>query len=858
MPEINTIFARQQGSSGYRGYGFPSQTVSVAEKEKDQWKLDCMFFFQGEAQRQTREKIRDTKKYKMLADDFQYPSNTWAFDPLFLGDKKETEYGATDPIQHYPIMNMPLNTIWGERINRQYRYYCLSDSPASLNAYNREKTEMLFETVSQTIQNNALQKAIRRVQGMGIEIDEQVLQQAQQEAQQMSGPQIQRYMDKDWVDVIEQSANRMLKNIWRMNNLDDEFLEGFRHGTISGKEHYEIAIANGRIQIKNLNPFSVFKHQSPSTRWTSEGQYAGTRLFLTPSSVLDLYRDKLTVEDIQYIESKIYPSTRAGGVNSLTGIKSISFDTFTFSDQFGGTYRDLNMEELDQMVTEYMVTGMSSPRMGTQGLIEVIQAYWKSYRKAGVLHFYDENDEEETMWVDENYKPNKKAGEWVKWFFLNQVYQGTLIDNELVVSVEPYPYQSFDANDPDYSPLPIEGCEYNNYNGKTITLTDLMLPWQEMYDIVAYELRRDMKKAMGKVMFMSYDHIPNIPGFSMEKWMYWCREFGIAWVGEGKKRAQFSHYSAQDMSFAEQLIAKMNMLDRIKYNCDQFAGFSQPRLANTSNEETARQSMQSQQNSVNQTEYYFWKHSQTIQRVLTIALNTSKKLIRNGDIMVLRTMYDDMEQKYLESDAASVRNARLNLFVVHGSQTIARTEAVRQMAIAAAGKSGDQLDMSDLILAQTENEIRQNLRELRRMAEQRAEQGRQHEKELVQMQNQEKAEQRAWDKEKHYSKLQSDERREYMRTFINQDDNMKDVDDNGMADIFEGQRVIEEQAENLREHQRQMRQQDLDQQNQSEDRKLKRRELKIKEDANKIELKNQENDLKIAKQNARNRSKSKS
>lgn len=855
MP-ITTILARQQAASGskyYRGYGLPAQTVSVAEKEDEQWIMGCMNFFADEARRQTREKVSDTKKYKLLDPEYQYPKNTWVFDPLFLGEKKDEMYGATDPIQHFPIMNQPLNTIWGERINRNYNFYCLSDTPASFNEYSRIKTELLFDEVSQNIQNRALQKALRRVQSQGIEISQEIMQQVQEEAQTMSAPSIQRYMDKDYVDVIEQSSNRIVKNIWRTNNLDDEFLEGFRHGTLCGKEAYAVEVNNGKIVIRNLNPFSLFSHKSPSERWISKGQFAGYRVWLTPSSIIDRYRDKLTIADIEHLEGKLYPNSKAGGVNSLSGIKSISYDTQTYADQFGTTFRDLNMDVVDQMLNEYMITGTNVIRAGSIGLVEVVQAYWKSYRKAGVLHFYNEMDEEETMWVDENYEEDKDAGEWVKWYYLNQVYQGTLIDEDIHLDVMPYPHQTFDFDDPDFSPLPIEGCHWNDYNGKTIALADLMMPWQEMYDIVAYELRRDMKKAIGKVMFMSIDHIPTIPGFTMEKWMYWCREFGIAWVGAGKQRSQFSHYSSQDMSFAEQLVAKMQMLDKIAANCASFAGFSPPRLADTTKEETAQQSELSNRNSVNQTEYYFWKHSQAIQRVLTLALDIGRRLLKSGQMIQLRNMYDDMDQRYLETDAANIRSANVNLFIVHGSEAIRRTEAVKQMAMSAAGKTGDGLDMADIMLSQTENEIKQQLREIRRMREQQMQADRQKEIQIQELQNKDKAEERAWQREKHYSELESEERQEYMRSFMNQDDNLKDVNGNETADILEGQSIIQKQSADLQKHQRELRKQDIDDGNKKKELSIKEQEVRIKQDSLKVDRENMKNDKEIANINARNR-----
>jgi hypothetical protein len=842
------------GKQGYNDRGLPCQTVTIDEKETDEWKQGCMDFFRNEAKLQSREKMRDLQKYKMMSNEYVPTDRMWATDPLNLGDKKEAVYGATDPIQHFPVMNSPMNTIWGERINRPITFYCLSESSDSYNEYQKEKQEMLFESVSSSIQQTALRKTLMRAQQQGVQITPQAWEQLQQQAQQMSLPQIQQYVDKEYKDVIEQSSNRMMKNLWKKNNLDDEFIEGFRHGTLCGKEFYGIHVMNNWLSIKNLNPFTVFWHKSASTQWVSESQYAGYRMFLTPSSIIDMYRDKLTVDDINKIEDKIYPNRKGGGYNSISGIKSISYDTSIFVDNQGGMFRDYNFDVVEEMVMEYMVTGISSPRPSTSGLIEVIQAYWKSYRKAGILHFYDEMDEEKKDWVDENYEPDTDKGEWVNWQYLNQVYQGTLIDEDIYLCVEPYPHQIFDLNDPDWAPLPIEGACYSEFNGKIVSLADLMLPWAEMYDIIAYELKRDIKKAIGKVMFMSADHIPQLDGFSMEKWLYWLREFGIAWVGEGKKKTPFSHYSAQDMSFAEQMVAKMNMLDKIKFNLDSFAGFSQPRLGDTSSEETARGARQSVATSVNQTEYYFWKHTQIIQRTLTNALNISKKILPNNPVY-MRNLYDDMEIKYLEVDAKRMRNAMVGLYVVHGSATVTKTESVRQMAIAAAGKQGNPVDMASILLATTENEIKQMLRTLTRKQAEATQQQQQHEQEIAQMEQQEKQADREWEREKHFSQLESEERQEWIRSFINQKDNEKDINADQVPDALQYTQLFEQQYENLRKDQRERRKQDLDHTVKSRELDIKEKDLKVKKEKNQIDLKNQANDLQIEKVRARAKSK---
>jgi hypothetical protein len=846
MPVLDKVINGPAKVGTYNGYGLPRQAVSVKDKEDPRWGKQCMDFLRDEARAHSRDKIRDAKKFQMLSDEYDYSDHLWSIDPLHLGDKKEEEYGGTEPIQHYPIINTPLNTIHGERINRNIQFYCLSETPKSRNTYYQAKTEELVGYVQQEIMNTILQ----RMQAQGIPIDEKAFQ----KAQQMAPEQIQKYVDSgDYGDAIEDFSNTTLKNLWKDGNLDEEFIEGFRGATVCGKEFYTLHVVGNKLNVFNVNSMLAFYHKSSFTRYISESQYAGYRMFLTPSSIIDMYRDRLTDEDIDELERKMSNGASQGN-QSITGLKSISYDTQTFTSAQGETLA-FNQQQIDSMLDEFWQTGSNTGHYRSmQGLIEVVQGYWKSYRKVGWLTWYDEADEEHEDLVDENYEPDENAGESVKWFYLNQVYQGTVIDENIYVGIEPYPFQLFDLNDPDYSPLPIEGGLYNDYNGKTMGLVDYMLPWQELFDIVANELKKDMKKAFGKVMYMDMDSIPNIEGFDEKKWYYWAKEFGIAWVSSNKGKNSFSHYQAADMSFAEQMNAKIALLDKIKNYCDAFAGFSQPRVAGQSSQPTAQQDLQQMQASVNQTEYFFWKHTQIIQRVLTQAINISKRLVKKDPY--LRNKFDEVGMKYIEFDLEDVQDANLSVYVVHSSQEIARREMLRQMAISAASKGADMVDCGDLVMAKTENEIRRILKNMRAQQQQILQQQQQFEADQEQAKRDQADRYHQDEVNLEYDKIESQERQTFMKTFAFQDDNLKDENANGIPDILETAQLEEQRSDNLRKHVREVQKNMLDAQVQRRKLSIEQQKLGILKEKNKIDLKNQKNDKDIALIQARHRAKS--
>lgn len=775
---------------GSTAWGLPPQMVSMDEKEKPEWQEACMDFFDYQSMSQIADKQNDLRKYRVLSGDFSLKDYSYMKDPLAMlkvNNPNDAEMGGNtksynpyENIVHYPIMVRPINTILGEyikRITQLHGFYCKNESQYARNEYNRTKTEML----QQWAENQIMNAVIKKVKAMGIQEGTEEYQNA---LQQNTPEEIQDFMDRDYVDIAEQVNQTVMKNMWKEQSLDSEFVEGFKHACITAKEFYHIYNVNGKTKIKNLSPIDVFYHKSPSVKWISEGQFAGFRWMLTPSSVIDLFYDDLTMDDMHEIEAMVNPmvESKRKSKDILSG--SVSYDTNTYKDSYGNL-NDHNMRTTYSMIDDYQHYGESSNFSTHYGLIKVVKAYWQSYRPIAWLTSYDENDKPIVEMVDENYKPNKEKGEYVELVPCKQVYTGSKIGNNIYIGIKPYTDQIVDLDNLAYCPLPIEGAIMNDTHTKPYSLIDLMLPWNELYNIVAYELREDMNSSMGRVLFMSVDHMPNLPGFTMEKWHYWARKFKIAWVKQPKTgNNTFNQFSSADMSFAQQMQAKMEILEQIQQKCDSIAGFSPGRVAGQSTEDTLGQSNQQLVASVNQTEYLFFRHSKLIERVLNQALNLAKKGLRNNTYM--RNLFDDYELAYIDYDPEVVSNQKVGIYVTNSSEDLRKRQMIENLMQPAMQNGADFADLSDMIMAETISEVKQIANKLRRMAkQQRQSESEYKNRELEQQQAQfEKAQanQIMIDREK----MASNEEVAYIKTFggVN-NSNTQDIDGDGIMDVLE-------------------------------------------------------------------------
>lgn len=824
--------------------GLPVQSVDYSVKLTEEWQQQNMDFFESQATYQNVDKLHDLKKYRIVNGQLDIRDYQYAMDPLSLGMNKDDLYGSTEEITHYPIISRPINTIVGERIKRPVNFFVTSESAGSRNEYFRVKTDLLRSHVIQKIQNNVYNTLIAQ----GIQPDAEDFQ---NQVQAKTPEEIQDYMVKDYTDITEQVCSRILKNYWKKQSLENEFIDGFKRAVIVAKEFYHTYCIGGKnVYTENITDQEIFYHKSPSVKWVAEGQYAGFVRWLTSSTIIDRYGKGLKPKDIKNLEENSSPAYHVGP-DRRTGINSIDYNTSTYKNFTGETYDNFgNQFTYEGMLSDfYHNGGTSTSYMQNYGMNKVVKAYWKSLRKIGFLTYYDEDDIEQKTIVDGSYKVQTHLGEHVEWEYINEIWEGVKINDNIYTDVRRCPYQIFNPDQPEYCPLPIEGCTYNDTSSKPTSFVDLMMPWQELYNITAYELKKDLTSGLGHVMFMSIDHIPNIPGFSKEKWYYWAKEMKIAWVQQNKN-SNYNQFSAQDMSFANDIIAKMNLLDNIQQKCDAMGGFTEGRLGNASQEGTASQATQSLVTSVNQTEYIFFKHFQLIQRVLNYALNISKQTISNSD--TLRNLFNDMEQQYL--DDAIIEQlpfAQVGVYISNSGEDLRKKEGLNTLLQAAAQNGADLVDMADILLSDTVSETRNILAKIRNKTNEQ----RQQEQQLKQQEldNQLQIAREAEEKEdaRNEAKLRSNEEVAYIRTFGGR--NASPTDDTNGDSVPD---ALQFEEFNLKA-------QDQAQRVEAEDKKTRLAEKKLLMDAalkkrdQDIALKNQENDLQIAKQNKIGRTKSK-
>lgn len=798
---------------------------STKEYIPSEFGKDCMDFYDFVGSLQTREKKKDWKNYQLFNGQYDFSEYEYVTKPF------SEQFGEMPAqMRHFSIISPPIKTLYGEMKSIPLSYFCKAEDQNNKNEFMETKTKLLFGFVQQQIVSN--------LQAQGYQVEDM---------QAMMPEKIEDYMRKDYTAVVEQWGQSALQYEIKKNDIKAKLLEGFKDGLIAGKEFYLSTIINDAPLFRLLNPLYVFYDKSLDVEFIDEGDFAGLRPFLTPSEIIANWGKYLTPSQVQEVLE--YGSFgRRQTWNNSTGPESIQFDTenrdMLFTDHIFST------NNLNDMFGS-LFTDQSTVRLGR---LPVTIVFWKSKRKIGYLHYFDETGVEQVMLVDENYKEQEEQGEWIEWDWVNQVWEGTKIGTNIYLNIRPLNYQGVSLNKIYECRLPITGGLYNARNSKPTSLLDEMKPYQEAYNIYMYKLEQDFNSEMGKVLLMSLRHIPNRKGWNEKTWLWYLKAMKIAWVDDSaenlKGQSGINQFTAMDMSLGDAIQRKIEVLEWLKEQCNYIAGISPQRLGETQATETLGGVERSVRQSATQSELYFQQHQRICQRALTNHLNVCQLAYHEG--ADLSFFQDDMSRAFVQIDGGKFELADLGVFITDGVEDYRILNALRSMAQPAMQNGADLADVAELETTSSISEIKEILKKVKQ-------------ERLKQMQSEQALEQQAIQSKEQMFKKQM--QNENMNKQLDRETQIEiaeirasgnaligtenaDANNDGTIDILEMTRVALEQSQQaydqalgLKQHNLDQKQQSLDERKQSLEEKrltvekqLKEKEIAQKDRADRMKL----------------------
>lgn len=688
---------------------FPRQKLPLSKKGK-KWQEDCVNYIIGEGnvtsggnstsyygELQTYYNL-----YNSIFDEKDFKSITNPF-------KVEDGFPATP--HDFNIIRPKVDLLIGEETKRPLNFRVIRTSQEATSEMQEKEKQMILQYIEAAITARMSPE------------ESQQFQQQLQSGEIMPPEQIAKYMDKDYKDIVENTAYHSLTYLREKLDLDNEFIKGWKDGLISGREIYYVGVLNAEPYAERVNPICFSYDKSPDLEFIEDGSWCCRKMRMPITEVYDRYYDKIEEKDLDKLEEMIgsTPGRNLGDRSPVDmGIQLRIYDNPIFEG-----------------------SGKS--------LVNVWHCCWKSFKKIFYVTTTDDAGQPQINIVDETYQPvGNEVSIEPDWII--EVWEGYRAGSDLYFGIQPIEYQHVSIDNPNSQKLPYCGAIYSNTNSKPRSLVSILKPLQYMYIVLWYRLELAIARDKGKVVNMDITQIPKSMNISPAKWMHYLSSVGVNFINpyeegwnipgrEGGKPAQFNQITALDLTMSNVIAEYIQLMDKIEALAGTISGITQQREGAVSSSEMVGNVERSVIQSSHITEPLFWVHNQCKRRVLNMLLNTAKGAWEETGKQKLQYIFDNGERAFLDI-TPKFYYEDMDVFVSDTSKDLENIQKLQQLIQPAMQNGASLLEAAEILTNDNFNIIKQKLKDMQtrqeQMQQQQQEAEAQQQQQLQQMQNEAK------------------------------------------------------------------------------------------------------------------------
>lgn len=688
---------------------FPRQKLPLSKKGK-KWQEDCVNYIIGEGnvtsggnstsyygELQTYYNL-----YNSIFDEKDFKSITNPF-------KVEDGFPATP--HDFNIIRPKIDLLIGEETKRPLNFRVIRTSQEATSEMQEKEKQMILQYIEAAITARMSPE------------EAQQFQEQLQSGEVMPPEQIAKYMDKDYKDIVENTAYHTLTYLREKLDLDNEFIKGWKDGLISGREIYYVGVLNAEPYAERVNPIYFSYDKSPDLEFVEDGSWCCRKMRMPITEVYDRYYDKLEEKDLDKLEEMIgsTPGRNLGDRSPVDiGIQLRIYDNPIFEG-------------------------------AGKSLVNVWHCCWKSFKKIFYVTTTDDAGQPQINIVDETYQPvGNEISVEPDWIV--EVWEGYRAGSDLYFGIQPIEYQHVSIDNPNSQKLPYCGAIYSNTNSKPRSLVSILKPLQYMYIVLWYRLELAIARDKGKVVNMDITQIPKSMNISPAKWMHYLSSVGVNFINpyeegwnipgrEGGKPAQFNQITALDLTMSNVIAEYIQLMDKIEELAGTISGITQQREGAVSSSEMVGNVERSVVQSSHITEPLFWVHNQCKRRVLNMLLNTAKGAWEETGKQKLQYIFDNGERAFLDI-TPKFYYEDMDVFVSDTSKDLENIQKLQQLIQPAMQNGASLLEAAEILTNDNFNIIKQKLKDMQTRQEQIQQQQQeaeaQQQQQLQQMQNESK------------------------------------------------------------------------------------------------------------------------
>lgn len=834
---------------------FPDQFISDTKKRSHDNIKTTMDYFANKAYAQYK-KNRDTfaKNYDLVkgilrSEDFYQDDNVKDFSEMLEGNLDLPSY-----VKQYTILLTPLNELQGELTKRPdtYRSKAFDDDSKA--------EELQFKT--ETMQQYIIETAKRKLMQTNPDINEEELQQL-----------ALKKVEDDLIDYTSQGekwANHTLIGLKAEFNTKEMSEDAFRDLLICNREAFHIYEDNSKTGFNTevLNPKLTWYLSTPDMKHSTDisgrgkGAYAaGKTQVMELSEIIEAFPE-ITKKEIDHLRQGVENggiiNAREGVLdrNVSPGIDSITYDTY---DPLVLQTREIIDSEIGENnkddISDWI--GKGEGEVGSYGLkFVVITAYWYSKKKIGELVYIDEETGEVmTELVDENYKNQTHPGQIsLTWGYVNQVYMGRKIGED-VYHMKPFKLLPY---------IPIFGTIHEQKNTEPVSLVDLMKPFQVLYNVCMNQLFELLKKEIGNVASINIRRVPRVKDGDgqddLDVWEMDARERGIIFDDDSPEntKSPVSNQSVArnvDLTRSSEIQTRYNLAVQLKNECWELIGMSRQRLGQVTASESATGTNTAVAQSYTQTEPLFVAHEYLIRQFYQGLVDAAQYIESRKPNSTVSYLNSEGTSSFIKVSSKDISLRDLKVFMTNRPEDTRMFNEIRQLSQAVLQNGGSLYEVIEMYGTNSVRDLKRSFKLIRdkqekMLQDQQDTQNKQLEQQQSQFEITEQKKQEAdmliMQNENHQNELDRINKKELAiitATGYGQVE-AEDSNNDGVMDVLELEKLNTERSNAEKAH------------------KVKLADIRAKftlgMEKLKVDKSNQANDLAIAKENSKGRSKSSS
>lgn len=690
---------------------FPQQKLPLSKKT-EQWQHDCVNYIIGEGN-VTSSELTNTRFGEMQTYYNLYNGIFDEKDFKRITNPFKVEDGFPATPQDFNIIRPKIDLLIGEETKRPMNFRVVRTSQEAASELMDQEKEMLIQYIMASITAR-----------MSPEEAEQ-FQQQMQNGEIMPPEAIAKYMQKDYKDVIENTAYHTIAYLREKLNTDNEFIKGWKDALIAGTEIYYVGVLNDEPYMERVNPMHFSYDKSPDLEYIEDGSWCCRKMRLPVAEIYDRYYDKLSEKDLNKLNEM------------LTGHPMHDHGEKDPVDNFGGIQLHIYDNPIYDQKTRYCVN--------------VWHCCWKSFKKIYYVTTLDESGQPQITIVDETYK---KVGTElsVEPDWIIEVWEGYRAGSDLYFGIQPIEYQHVSIDNPNSQKLPYCGCIYSNTNSRPRSLVSILKPLQYMYIVLWYRLELAIARDKGKVVNMDITQIPKSMNITPDRWMHYLSSVGVNFINpyeegwnvpgrEGGKPASFNQITSLDLTMSNVIAEYIQLMDKIEQLAGTISGITEQRMGAISTQELVGNVERSVVQSSHITEPLFWAHNQCKRHALNMLLNTAKGAWEQTGKRKLSYIFDNGERAYIDIQDKFFYED-MDVFVSDTSKDMENIQKLQSLIQPAMQNGASLLEAAEVLTNDNFNIIKQKLQEMQdrqqQMVQQQQEAEQQQAVQLQQMQNEQR------------------------------------------------------------------------------------------------------------------------